>query len=221
MSRNLKILGLAVVAMLAMSAVAASAASAKHHFNAPNAPTDGTGTQTTQNIFQTPAGEVKCNTATFSGTQGAVNANEVTVAPHYTNCTAFFFTAHVNMNGCTYKFTTPTGTVNSTQFTGEPPHIICPAGAQIQITVTVPFAHCTINVPAQTPTSGNVTYQNQGAGTTRDVLVTSGVTGIHSTGSGGVCGGASTNGSYTGSVTLKGYQDGNHAIHEPIQILAT
>lgn len=224
MTRNLKILGLAVVAALALSAVVASGASAKHHFAAPNAPTDGTGSQTTQNIFTTSGGEVKCNTATFSGTQGAIRSSSVSVTPAYSGCTAFgFATTHVKMNGCTYEFTTPTVNLGGGQFTGEPPHVRCPAGAQIEITPTFFGSVCTVKVPPQTPTSGHVLYQNQGVDATRDVLVTSGVTGIHYTvqPGGTLCGASGTNGSYTGSVTLRGYQDGNHAIHEPIFIEAT
>lgn len=235
MTRNLKALGLALFAALALSAMAASAASAKHHFGAPKAPTDVTGSQGTQHIFTTEAGEVKCNTATFSGTQGSASTSEVTITPHYTGCTAFgFASTHVKFNGCDYTFTTPTVDITPGEFTSEPPHVLCPGTSVVEITPTIPFfgtSVCTVTVEPQTPTSGHVLYKNEGSGDTRDVLVTSKVEGIHYTvhGGGGTCGTTEsggktithTDGKYTGTVTLKGYEDGNHAVHEPILIETT
>jgi hypothetical protein len=220
MTRNLKVLGLALVAALAMSALAASAASATYSFGAPNAPTDGTGSQIGTNIFTTGAGTVECTSATFSGTQGSESSSDVTISPHYTGCTAFTIVGtHVKMNGCTYTFTTPTVDLGGGEFTGESPHVICTGENQIEITPTGFFGSiCTVKIPGQTPTSGHVIYKNEGEGTTRVVKVTATVGGIHFTSSGGICGSSGTNGSYEGSVTLRGYQDGNHSIHEPLLI---
>jgi hypothetical protein len=235
MTRNIKVLGLALMVTFALSAVVASAASAKHHFWAELAPTVGTGEQVAQNIFTTSAGEVKCNTAKFEGTQGTELASELTVTPTYTSCTAFgFATTHVKMNGCDYLFTTPTVDLGGGQFTGAPPHVKCPGVAQIEITPTFPIfggSVCTVKIPPQTPTSGHVIYKNEGAGITRDVLVTAKVEGIHYTSDSSTCGPTgktNTDGKYTGSVTLQGFQDTDatkdnvhSATREPVQILTT
>lgn len=213
MTRKLKVFGLAVVAVLAMSAVAASAASATYSFTAPEGPVFATGAQTTVNVFTTGAGTVECTTANFKGTQSAASSSDVTITPEYSGCTAFSIaTTDVKMNGCTYTFTTPTVEKSATEFEGVPPHIVCPAGSQIEITPTSIFGSiCTVKIAAQTPTGGNIKYVNgPGNGTTtRDTTVTAAVTGIHYTSTGGLCGASGTNGTYSGAVTLKGYKDGS------------
>jgi hypothetical protein len=209
MSRNLKAFGLALVSMLCMSAIGASASHAL--FTAPEGPVDLTGNQATQNIFTTGGGEVKCNVAEFTGTNTEAEAAEQLIEPHYSGCTAFGFTAHVNATPCNYLFTTPKVDLGGGEFTGEPPHVVCPGGGAITITPTFfGFSVCTATIGEQTPTGGHVIYKREGSGATRDLLVTSTVTGIHYTSTGGACGtgGGATNtdGVYTGSVTLKGYK---------------
>jgi hypothetical protein len=208
MTRKLKALGVAFVASLALSAVMASASQAKYHFTAPEGPVTTTGTQVAQNIFTTGGGEVKCNTALFTGTNTAASATQQLIEPHYSSCTAFGFTAHVNATPCTYLFTTPTVKLNATEYTGESPHIQC-AGGPITITPTLfGGSLCTASIGAQTP-EGHVIYKNEGVGTTRDVLVTATVISIDYTSTGGVCGESGktlTDGEYTGSVTLKGFK---------------
>jgi hypothetical protein len=209
MTRKLKVLGLTVVTSLALSAVGASAAQATFSFTAPEGAVDLTGSQATQNVFTTGGGEVKCNTAQFVGTNTAASAQTQTITPHYSSCTAFGFTAHVNATPCTYVFSTPTIKIKAGEYTGAPPQVNCPAGG---ITITPTFfgsSVCTATIGTHTPTSGHVIYKNEGAGTTRDVLVTSTVEGIHYTSTGGVCGESGktlTDGKYTGSVTLKGFK---------------
>lgn len=219
MTRNLKVLGLSLVAAFAMSAVAASSAWATFPFTSPEGAVDLTGSQTTQNIFKTAAGEVKCSIANFSGTNTLTSSSEQTITPSYEGCEAFGEEADVKLNGCDYLFTTPTSKVGDV-YSGPPPHVICPGAAQIEITVTaLGSSICTVTVEPQTPTSGSVDYTNEGTGTTRDIKVTSTVEGIHYTVDypgieGALCGTSKnlkgekithTDGKYTGAVTLKGY----------------
>jgi hypothetical protein len=110
MTSNIKRLSLAFVAVAAMSMAAASAvqASELHAAAGPNASIFGT--QTTQHVFTTDSGTVKCNQALFEGTAtgqtaGTTTAQEITITPQYTGCTAFGLAATVDMNGCEYTVT--------------------------------------------------------------------------------------------------------------------
>jgi hypothetical protein len=203
MSRKLKVIGLAALAVLAVSAVSASAAHAAQ-FTSQAQKTFLHGVQATQNVFTTVAGEVKCNVATFEGTQEGTadgglgfTSQEAIVHPTYSSCTAFGFPAEVNTDSCQYTLT---------------------AGGQVTILncttpikITIPIAGCNVTVGNQGPLS-SVSYDNEGSGSTADILVTSAVTGIHYISSGGSCGSAGehTDGKYTGSVTVKGYSDSGH-----------
>jgi hypothetical protein len=77
------------------------------------------------------------------------------------------------MNECGYELTGET--TGSDGGTDATIWVKCEhAGEHIVITNSL----CTIKVPAQTPTSGGVVYDNEGTGNTRDVKVTATVTGI-------------------------------------------
>jgi hypothetical protein len=222
MNRKSRVFGIALIAALALSAVVAQGALAKFSFTAPErGVTDTTfltGEKTSNHVFTTTEGEVTCTTISFSGSAVGKSTSEVSIAPSYSGCTAFgFATAHVKVNGCTYLFTTPTiaNSPNPGDYTGESPHVKCPAGKSIEITPTFFGASvCTSKIGEQTPTSGHVIYTNAGgATTTMDVNVNATVEGIHYIGTGGVCGPngvTSTDGKYTGSVTLKGYKNAAH-----------
>jgi len=103
MIRNLKTLGLALVAVLAMSAVVASAASALQ-FTASKYPTTVTATTALGNdVFTTEGGAVECE-GHFEG-ESKEASETMTIKATYTKCKAFGFAeASVNMNGCDYVF---------------------------------------------------------------------------------------------------------------------
>jgi hypothetical protein len=208
MIRNLKVFGLAMVAMLAMTAVAASGASAAVEFHSEAATTNLTGSQTEQNVFNVTGGSVKCNVATFAGTQSGTTKSEVEVEPKYSGCTAFGQTTHIDSNGCKYVLTA-----------AGKASIKCGA-TPIKITVGTPAVTCTVEVGTHTPKNNDVDYTNEGAGKTRDVLVRATVgklplvagEGITYTSSGGICGASGANGSYRGTVTTRGYSDAAHTV---------
>jgi len=214
MNRKLRALGLTFFAALVFGAFAAQAAQATYSFTAEKQPVFLTGEQTTQNVFTTTEGTVKCNTAVFEGTSEELEAEEQKIQPHYSNCTAFGLSAHVNATGCYYTFTTPTVDLGNGERTGAPPHLVCPEEGKITITPTLfGFSVCTSEIEEQTPTEGHVIYKNTGGtGKEMDIEVESTVEGIHYKATGGACGegGGATNtdGTYTGSVTLRGYEDG-------------
>jgi hypothetical protein len=172
MIRNLKFLGLALVAVMAMSAMIASAASAADLFTSEKVNTTLTGSQEKHleggvekfDRFTTDGGIVECTGATYKGTQAATTASTVTVTPTYSGCTFTGLAATIKTNECTYVFSLIGATT-----TGEV-EIKCPTGKEITVEVGPESTRrCIIHVPAQK--LGGITYTNIGAGTTREVTV--------------------------------------------------
>lgn len=202
MIRNIKVLGLALVAVLAMSAVASAGASAATNFVAATSTASVTADQVASenHIFTVDGAEVKCKTAHFE-TAGEVAspASSITVHPTYGECTAFGFVgASVNTTGCDYKLFA-SGAIN----------VVCSGTNQIIITA----ATCEAKVPAQEIASG-VTYKNQATSPTT-VLVEAGLTNsikTTKTKDGLLCplnGTGSANGSYAGDTVAKGFNKGS------------
>jgi len=200
MIRNLKVLGLAVMAVFAMTAVAASAASADE-FHSESAPATFAGSQTVAHVFTTAAGTVKCSTATFSGESNVTTSSTQTLAATYGGCKAFgFVNVPVTMHSCKYVFHLGAGTVATTD-------IACENGESIE--VDAPFG-CTISVPAQTGLS-EVTLSNTGTGTSRDIDAVINVANIDynvPSGCALASAGTHTDGTYTGSATIQGSGQG-------------
>jgi hypothetical protein len=214
MTRNLKALGLALLAALALSAVAASSAPAVKEFHSDIEKTVLTGTDTpnTASQFTTLHNTTKCATNLWEGTATAKTVKELTVTQTLSGCTENNgFTIDVNFNGCHYKFTLEEGifeTPGGTTHTRGPTHIVCPVGKEIEWLITVPiFADCLIKIPPQTPTIPTVDYTNQGSGTTTDVEVVSTVSGITYSETGSTCPtpGTHNDGVFDAKVTVKGF----------------
>ena len=203
MTRNLKALGLAIVAVFAMSAMAASAAQAEPKtFHTEEAHTLLEGIATTNQEFNVAAGNLVCTEGIFHGTSSVATVDEQTVEPTYKKCHGPLGEVTVDMNGCHYLLTVDPAT--GTPTTGTV-HINCPT-KPIEVTAGI----CTVTVPSQTV--GGITYVNEGSGSSRDVKVTANATGIHYIQHGIFCPGNSfsssktfTNGTYKGSVTVKGF----------------
>jgi len=156
MIRNLKVMGLALVAVFALSAVVASAASAQGKLTS-----DGPVTLTGSEVGAEPDGleafglKVQCPGSTITGhaynvTPHGLIANGATTAtltPHYKqaneNCTVApgGFIATVDMNGCDYVIhigTLPAVTLD----------VICPVGQEITVTIfTNAHDHTVTNKP--------------------------------------------------------------------------
>jgi energy-converting hydrogenase Eha subunit B len=215
MTRNLKALGLALVATMAFCAVVASAASADE-FKAESAPVTLTGIQDpgTLDKFTTTAGTLECEKANYTGTQSGVKSTSVVITPVYSECfVGGAVPAIIHMNGCSYKFTldaapATTGTVHvECPTTVGPPHVT----HEITITVGFPTVKCTLHVHEQT--IGGIIYTNVGAGATREITVDVNATGLTYTetaGTGlGACTTSSTQhtGTYVGKATITGEKD--------------
>ncbi len=188
MKRNLKALGLSLVAVFAMSAMAAQAASAEPLFQSDEAHTIINGSQNGTHVFEAGEGnKVTCTTANFAGTSTEKSQASLTITPTYSGCSAFgFATTHVNMNGNDYLFTSTDGKVN--------------LNGSVSLTPTVfGFSVCTVKVLPGT--FETISYANASG----DVEVEAAATEISYEETSGSCGiGSGEDGTYTGNVTMAG-----------------
>lgn len=175
MIRNLKALGLALVAIFALGAMAASAASADA-LTAESYPVTLTGAHDAgfaADTFITTAGSVKCPDATYHGTIKEASTT-ITVTPEFNSpkdsCTiGGGIPAIIDTNGCDFLFHIGTGTLT----TGTV-DLVCPAGKDLTVTANQNTAgsltpKCTMHVPPQAV--GGITYDNV-AGPPKQIRVT-------------------------------------------------
>ncbi len=228
MIRNLKALGLALVAALALGATAASSASAVDVATVDGADKATVTGLSHDNVFTiTKAGggtaaQFKCTTSSFTSTvEDGVAGATITAdykgieneTPH-TNpkCTATVGQVTVDMNECDYDIGGNTSNAHGVD-DYIPVWITCPKDKEIVITSGL----CETTVPAQTPTEGGIRFTNENTNGTWDVLAHIKITGITTTAKhsfGCTLAGVPTHGQtgdYEGTVTLKGYEDtGTH-----------
>jgi len=218
MIRNLKILGLALVAVLAMGAMFASAASATDFFTTSNQKKALLTGTSHDHKFSIGATSFQCTTTVFTGT-AVHGASEATVLPKYTGvlnatphetpCTSSLGTVTWHVNDCHYRLTG--NTTGSDSGTDATIWIQCPAGKVIQTTGAF---GCTISIPSQTPTSGGVTYTNlpnhTGGAAIKVTTTSTGVT-FTTTAPCGLVGlpAHGNNATFTGTMTLTGWEDKN------------
>ncbi len=175
MIRNLKALGLALVAVCAMSAMTAAAAQAAGapDFTAAEYPAhiEATKDGTVKQVFTSSILGAKVRCENVGGTAVLENrSNELTATnlAFFENCLAAgVFPTTVNTNSCHFLFTVET-TVTATESTGKV-HLKCTEEPK-SITITIfrvgaPTPHvaadrrCTIHIPAEQTFNG-VTYRN-------------------------------------------------------------
>jgi hypothetical protein len=171
MTRNLKALGVALVAVIAMSVVAASAAQAKFDTL--------TMFPTKENVYLTAKalapqefrieggiGTIRCSNVELEAREGrSTNVDKSTsgtVYPLYnkteTTCGGSPFGKYtVHMNGCYYTFTSETDATGDAEV-----HLICPPERVVEITGP---GGCTIKVPTQTVKGVHYTNETTGPGT--------------------------------------------------------
>jgi hypothetical protein len=185
----------AFVAALALTAVMASAAQATTTFTAGSSSGKIQVTQTTEQVFTTNAGTVRCTGSTQTGTFTAASFTSLTVTPSYSGCKAFgFLSATVDVAGCSYTFTgNASGSTASL-------HINCTAGNEIRVTTT----GCVVHVPSQGNRS-DVRFTN-GGGTPDDVNAEATLSGITYTATSGCLNaGFAANGTLTGGATVNAF----------------
>jgi hypothetical protein len=223
MIRNLKALGLMVVAALAISAMFVSAAQATEGNGfytcgktaTPNVHTtcnvhgEQYGT-VAENFFEAGGQKVTCENAgvTFTAHMPTGTSTHLTVTPHYKDCSAEGLPATVSMNGCTYTFRRPT-TSGKTHPWDATVDLVCPAGKSVDIEVflfgTPTGSHtvnaCTVKVlPKNGLTNSEASVNTTGA--KDDLTLTANITNVkyERTGS---CGASSgENAKYVSKVTV-------------------
>ena len=220
MTRNLKLLELAVVAILAMGAVATSASA--DHLTAEKNPVNVTSKDSGLGLtFSFTAGTVKCKEASYTAISVVTPTTAVTTTPSYPvktvggeqNCTGFGFPAEINTNGCTYTYTIGGGGATTGGL-----DLNCPAGQEITVTAkSAGVVKCTVHMPAQIWGAG-VTLSNMGSGTTSEIDVTTSIVSAfaykHTAGTGvGACtSGTSSTGNYTATSIWTGENGSNQHI---------
>jgi hypothetical protein len=232
MTRNLKALGLALVAVFAMSALTASAAQATPKFTGNETPsgkpahTIGTGTTNTGSIEKivAGAGTLECH-VTYETTSLTGEDTELTVKPtKFTtpgttengHCNTVSlgsnFKTDVDFEGCDYVFHSGVKLAEN-EYTGTV-DIKCPEGKSVDIKVTNASAttKCTLRVPAQNGLK-HVIYRNEKENKPIDVIVQATVVEMkYIQVEGGLLGCGRANGTYegasgatySGEVTLQG-----------------
>lgn len=148
MIRNLKVLGLALLAVFAFAAVGASAASAQNGevFSSEASEFTLTGVETGVGTNRLTAfgGRVECPGSTYTGHKYnetphkliPTGASSVTITPKYVNCvaTALKFPATVTMNGCDYAFHLEGTKEGAADTYGILATLVCPGiGPQVHI----------------------------------------------------------------------------------------
>jgi len=210
MIRNLKAMGLALVAVLALGAVVASSASAST-FEAESYPVTLTGSQIGTDVFTTNAGTVSCTNATYHGSSSAASST-VEVAPTYSGCTAFgFINTPIDVNGCKYLF--HSGAKNSADNYAGTVDIVCPkveteGGTIHNTSIVVTGAGCTVTIGSQSGLSGITFVDNTTASPKKDVTtkiaISQKIAYTVDAGCSTTKAGSFTNGSYTGEATVTG-----------------
>ncbi len=185
--RDLKKLGLLLMAVLALGATATSTASAGTFTASEEGSIEGEAT--TNQVF-TMGGEIVCKRASVSGAITAVESEEQEVEISYGECKAFGV-ASVHITPPTYLFTPPPTTDGSQHLVDT---------MTITITKTLFTNHCTMTATPQT-VAGGVHFINKDGHI--DVVKTETGLAYHSTGSPCPAVGTHTDGSSTGTITTE------------------
>jgi hypothetical protein len=219
MTRNLKALGLTVVAVLAISAMVASAAQADQ-FTTSVYPSNIKGAQTTTHSFVIGGNRtLTCDEAIFSGALSEASSS-ITINATYgsagTACHVILlentFDATVIMNSCDFLLTEPTAAETKGTM-----HILCSTpGNSIEIHVynghnvahTEANQICRYSIAPQTP-GGSLQYTNT-ATVPKTVTKHAALSGIALTrkfGTLAACGAASLTATYSGDTLLKAFNE--------------
>ena len=224
MSRNLKALGLALVACLALSGIAAVAAHAETAIEstlaAPNETTLDVTNDTNEHgklarlTIGNGARFVECTSLKISGVKFIKTITTATGTPEFAECFSNGLTtapATVTHNGCKFKVTvktTNTGEVTGEGCTNIEVHVFENVKAQEE-----KKSLCTYDIAEPQTVTGGAVKNAGGAGTAMDITAelagTSKLQKITNTGAGGVavCGlavGAVGTGAFSGNLTITG-----------------
>jgi hypothetical protein len=182
MTRNLKVLGLALMAICALGALMASAASAQQGKLTADGPVFLLGTDTVGGVNELiypglpatkcPGSHYKASSVGNQAVGIANGSNQFTVVPNYTACKVGIFPSTVVITTCDYRFTLGQTTGGVAHTYGVSASVECENGGDtIHIEVYSDEAHtkkiCTVTFGAQTPTSELHATFNTATGKTR------------------------------------------------------
>lgn len=177
MTRNLKALGLVLLAAFALSAMGAQGALAAdaHQFQFDGQKSVLTGKNTNSHEFRIGAAFViKCSTVTYESTvdtgEGQTEVDEITVKPTFNGCELGGQPAPVFVNDCAFVFDSDTTAGNPTGGKHAPVRIECITGNNIKIHT----ANCTITIGEQTIADA-VAYKNDTASSIESIWTASGI----------------------------------------------
>ena len=222
MIRNLKVLGLALVAMLALGVVGASGAMAANGTVKIGATGDGNldGIQINNNVFTVGGGRtVVCETVTFTASMAAASSTVEKIIPKYEKCTSTLagvkVPATVTPNGCTYTVHLGETTGVEDQYSGTA-DVVCPEGKLIEVHVykegTLPANHkpenqlCGYTIGSQAGL-GSGTVTNITTSTPKDLEINLNLVKINYTRTLGTipnCGAAAAQATLSGKLTITG-----------------
>jgi hypothetical protein len=201
MPRQIKLLGLLVLAIAATSAVGASAAQAGQ-FTAAAYPATITGQNVGgAHVFTTEVGMMNCN-VTFHGELGAAS-EELTLTPTY-NCGIAGLEVDVDLNGCDYVL--HAGETLVMHKVAGSMDIVCPEGAVIDFEITS-MVVCNLTVGEQLGLEA-ITYTNRTMAADVDADMSLGEIEYELDAGCPVMGGF-VNGTYGGTTTLKSDNEGS------------
>lgn len=155
MSRQLRLLGLALLALVASGAITATGAQAGL-FTAGEYPATITGSSVGVHILHTEIGNMECE-PTFDGVLEAPAA-ELTLIPTYaTACEIGMSEVHVTNNGCDFKL--HAGNTLAEDAVAGTMDIVCPEGNAMDFEITS-NPTCHLKIPGQAGLSA-LTYTNR------------------------------------------------------------
>ncbi len=226
MTRNLKMLSLALAAVCVMNAVAASAASANVNYWLVAPGSDWTVLSGSQpepfsdrfGVIGKTAGAsgiTKCETAAYSGSTSVTTATTMTLAAAYGSCELEpFGKSTVSMNECQYVIhTDPLGGSKGKYDTVTT--IECPTGKEITIEAKIAgVLKCVIHIGPQALGTGIVLSNTAGGGLTATINFTT-IKYTQTAGTGaGTCSTEATrsDGTFTGAATITGKTTGGASV---------
>jgi hypothetical protein len=201
MVRSLRLSGCCFAALLALAVSFASAASAEE-FKTEAEPTYLAGSQTATTVLTVSGGTMKCKSTKFTGVLKSKSSPTLMVDPTFGECTAFGVAATTKSSGVHVGMTNVTRTVFGLFHHSEETDVTDTNGPLSVASA----AGCELTIGEQKP-KGKTEFEQQGTKATQDLLMTTELTGITYTSSGGACGKSGTNGTLTMSVLLKGYKN--------------
>ena len=194
---------------LALALCSALAPAASADFNSEAVNTKLTVSANDTQSFKLKAGSaptIECTTLTFNdATVVGTTVEAVTISPTYHSCENFLGAAvAVNTNGCDYTL----HLMDSS--TGGVVDLECPSTSGIEISVG---SICKYKISTQTGV-GVIAYSNTGTSTTREIVAQPNSFTITSTRTTSdlpfICPAGSTEGTYTGGMTITGENAGSH-----------